>query len=36
MTDFSEYLRQSGLEKWEKGYAWQTAIGWPNPFRIPD
>lgn len=27
MNDFEEYIRQSEPHKWEKGYAWQTAIG---------
>ena len=28
MNDFEEYIRQGEPQKKEKGYAWQTAIGW--------
>ena len=27
MNDFEEYIRQGEPQKGEKGYAWQTAIG---------
>ena len=33
MMDFEEYIRQGEPQKREKGYAWQTAIGWLMPLR---